>query len=1155
MILVNNKIKKIDLLILGAMLLSLITLLPIKVMGVTDESITGAMTAEQYKDKYGALNQAQNDAWNKKYNFRPETNVKEVSDWEGFRSAFEDNDVSKIILKDNIKSTVNGRRYNRNESIEIDGQGHLLEMVNSSLNVDNVTSLSSFTKNFSDVPVFHMHDIQIINNTGYGAVEGNLNTAWAFINGYSQYGSGGLSGGRRGLWQYRIGNILTPYDESKATNNQRVGGRLINAELGQIDIWGYNKVVTGAENFYTGGIRYEPNTYYRGEIAYYNYSTIWFMLNPIAVSANGNRNDLTGSQQFDIGDNSFVYLHNTNTGTGFPAVYEHYNLLRVGENATYNANVPGTAVSFNEKDSSFVAMKGAKVNLLSRRTGAPTMSLVNSNNTNPTGSTIPPTNTSYQIHEDAELYVVGNNTNSNVGVVDFGNTSSTGGKIVLDNPIAFDIRNQASSNFMGRGNNTNIFSITNSDISLWKNATNLGVMPDIDTTDVASFSVIPTSTNGVVTSTEPKLQNGYVRNQFRRISGFNSAPELLWEPVTDADYSQQARVLLGYVPVGGDNPFDENGDPIVQPVYADGDRVAKADLTDTLGNKYTAASQKDGFLHWNKDDHTKKGFQIAGKELSGIPFRENSLGTRYRDGEESKVSVVDVTPPNPAKISHLVTTVSKKMTGTGEPLSKVSITVNDVKQENLKTIVDEQGDWEIDIPTGLLKPNDEVQIFLEDNAPEIISNQEEAIEKGLAYLPKDRIPITNSATGNINPKEKMTYSDAVFEEATKITVSDITPPTPKINKIARALTKDAEGNQIPQTIDPVISPEDWQGNVTKVNNTLSYRIVVQIPGTKDKDIQKVLYNAKLTDKIPDYLSFDPKDVKVWNYKVGDKTDGFPIRYQDNVIGTDGKNEFNMGDIDLISSEATALANPIIEYDDETRMLTIGIGDTSKNVEDKYNKYEYEGSNKYGYLLPGDKVVVEFPTTVTSNAVKKTIENTATISGYSAELISQMPEEYKEISATSNKAINPGGEISGELTLTSAPEKIVFPKTNLIDYNKAVGSELDQPLIVTDTLKTKNWQVTIKLIEQMSIEESGDVYELPNSLYVRYKGNDSFLQLNTPTLVYESDLASESSGKEEFNISDNWGDSTQADGIKMKGSKVPMTGEYKGTVEWALENTQ
>ncbi|MEG0256535.1 MAG: hypothetical protein RR669_13180, partial [Vagococcus sp.] len=382
-------------------------------------------------------------------------------------------------------------------------------------------------------------------------------------------------------------------------------------------------------------------------------------------------------------------------------------------------------------------------------------------------------------------------------------------------------------------------------------------------------------------------------------------------------------------------------------------------------------------------------------------------------------------------------------------------------------------------------------------------------------------------------------------------------PTPKINKIARALTKDDKGNQIPQGDGTPLTENDWKGKITKVNNTLSYRIAVQIPGKTGEDSQKAIYNAKITDKIPDHLTFNKEDVKAWSYKKGDEL-GLPIRFKTDVIGADGKHQFNMGDIDLVNSEATPIANPIVEYDETERMLTVGVGDRSKNTGDKYDAYGYEGSNKYGHLSPGDKVVIEFPTTVTSDAVKNTISNTGKITGFSAEEVTADPLEYKKVSATSNEALSPGGDVSGELLLVSAPSNITFANTNLIDYNKTIGSDkdsIDFPLVVKDTLKDKKWQITVRLTEEMNYKEGGQTYELPKSLILTYNKKPTPLGYNDVGVVYQSSKEDLESTKEDFNISNDWGKGENEDGLKMKASKIPHAGKYKGTMEWTLENTQ
>lgn len=1110
------------------------------------EKITGGMTKEEYFNEYNQLNQQQNESWNQKYNFRPDTNVKKVSKWEEFKAAFESDDVSKIILMNDINYTGSSTSIERSESIEIDGQGYLLEMRNSSLNVDKLRDLPSFTKKFSDVPVFHMHDIQIINNSSVGSREGSLSNAWSFVNGRGQYGDGGRSSGRTGLWRYRIGNIYTPYDEKKYNVNQRVGGRLINANHGTVDIWGYNKVITGAENFYTSGINYEPNTYYRGEIAAYNYSTIWFMDGLYRVGTL-NSSNMTATEEFNIGQDSFVYLHNTYTGASFPAVYSFYKTLRVGENATYNANVPGTAVSFNVDNAKFIAEKGSTVNLLSRAGGAPTITLSNSNTTN--GSPSRPNGTAYEIASDASFYVVGNNRN---GVVEF----DRNGTISLNNPLAFDIRNLSNNNALGSGEVDNYLQIANSDISAWKNATSFDSPPEIDQSNVALFNIVPTGNNGVVTGTNPTLNSTFIRNQYRRLSGFNGIPELEWEPITDADKSFKARILLGYVPAGGDSPFDENGDAIVIPVYANTTQVGYADAEDGNGNKYTVNTKDNPYLVFTEP---KDSFQSKGSTVTGYPYKMDENNSMYRKGENSETKVIDITPPEPAKVTSLVNNASRVLSGTGEPSSKVTVTINGVLQSDMATTVAADSAWSIPVPNKRFNHGDEIQIFLEDNAPQVLSDKKQAAEQQKPYLPQNRMASTNTATGNRNPKEDYAYSDTVFKAATKVIVEDVIPPTPKVDLTARALTINSHGIYEPQSDGDPNTPTDWRGDITKVNNRLTYRTVIQIPEDSDTDSKKIYYNAAISAFIPEGLHFEAKDIKVWTYKHNGP-DNHPFRFDNNVFNNEGKMIAALGDINEPKAEAVLINNPPLTYDPATRFLSIGVGDTSKNDNNhKFEKYGYLGDNQYGYLLPGDKIVLEVATLVLPELLDTVINNETTLSGYSQEIVSDDPLEYRKISVTTNAVNNPGGEVTGERVLESAPLTIKFPNTKLQDYNKMQGvnsSDLEEQLVVKDTLKDMDFKVTATLLEDMTYEnDSNQVYTLPNSLYIRRDKTNYVLSKNSPVTVFEVKMNPTNPTDDEFNISSSWRNDATSDGLKIKAQQIPQAETYSGKLNWALENTK
>lgn len=833
--------------------------------------ITGSMTDAEYKAQYGTLNQQQNDAWNAKYNFRPETNVAYVNDWTTFRAAYENNAVSKIVLEADIYYGTS-IRIARTESIEIDGQGHLLEMRNGSLNVDGLSSLANFGKAFSDSPVFHMHDLQIANNTGYGAVEGNLSNAWAFVNGNGQRNS------NRRLWNYRIGNIYTPYDTSLTNNNQRVGGRLINGELSEISVWGYNTVVTGAENFYTGGMTFEPNTYYKGTNAEYDYSVIWFMDLPTAAQAV----DATGTRTFDVGDGSFVYLNYTANGINYPAVYENWDSMTIGKNATYNANMPGSAVYFNKDNATFTAEEGSTVNLLSRRGSQPTVRFQALNSTS--GGQSNPTNTKFEMKPKSNLFVVGSN---NGGVISYGTlgTRATGVQFILDNPDAFDIRNTYNSTtttnaFLGdtaynRGERS--FIIKNSDISIWNNSTDMDGSPTYDYQNVENFTVTNGTANGTVTSTDPDLASQFSRPNFKRISGMNSDPELIWTPVTDADYSQKSRVLLGYTAVGGSDPFDENGDAKVKAVYADDVRKAYVDYTDTLGNTYTAVSGSDNFIYWTPTNDSARGsvFQLAGQNMLGTPYRATTTGgvlTPYRVGAEMPTPVIDVTPPEPATVTgDEVTNATKQLVAENlEPGAKVFLTISGTTSNAGSMVaagtVGADGKWTHNL-SAYLNVGDTVTIYLQDNAG-IAEGQdhEDPFDPGA--------PATNSADGNINPyPNDLSYRDATFTKATTYTVEDVIADQPSMAKTVKVYRNGTE----------VTSPQ--------VNDTATYTLTAK--NNKPITYTTTWADVVITDTIPDGLDLDAASVK----------------------------------IDGSTPPAGA-----VTYAEDTRLLTVNVGDLESQVE-------------------------------------------------------------------------------------------------------------------------------------------------------------------------------------------------------------------------------
>lgn len=1115
-----------------------------------------------------------------------------VSDSQEFADAWSDPDVTKIKLTADIDyngPNLNVSKMYRKTDIELTGEkegkewGYKLDLNSNAMNIRKPVTSSGKAE-------FYIHDI-ILENKGTSGTGSNAGIVM----------DEALDGKQASQWSFKLGNIRVPggykeytpryvFDENgeivKYSERQReaffdalssqekekygkgLTERLVRASRAQMTVYGKMSVYTRSENYYTGGMYFEPGTDYDGAVTNSDYSAIWFQAKSLPED--------TGSGDFELGKGSRVRIRNTGSGSIYPAIFKSFENIIVNEDAELIATVPGSAVQFVGKNKSFVAKKNSKV-VLNSMDGYPAIktggATAGSESTGSKGN-----NTLIDFQPGSSLFIIGPADGS--PMIDL--TDGTDNHVTLNQPKQFDIRNTTSlsskkTSLAVNTSSNNTFNVLNSNIDMWKSESDVKKSSDFTYNLVESTTIKSSGRNMVAESTNKKLENEFnpTNGNVRRITGLNTMPSIEWQYlITDADKKLEnvIRVKLGDVP--DDQGLDNNGDLHYEPVYASEDQatVKINDNKNLFPKELNTLSE--GFVSLNNENYYPSGTVVTAQA--------------YRSGlvspKRNASPVIDITPPEITLLTNGdLTTATKEIKGTGKEKNINGYVKTSNSEISLPFVVDGSGNWKVTLNKKLLK-DETVSIYLEDKAgkaPEYLVEESEMFGTGemgekpldLKLPPRDIklipiAPITNNNKGNINPESSLTYRDAVFKPAVKVKVKEIEPPTPRIDKLARALTKDDKGNQIPQGDGSPITSADWQGKITKVNNTLSYRIGVRIPGTKGEDLQKVLYNAHITDKIPDYLTFKKEDVKVWKYNKGDAR-GMPIRYTDNVIGADGKHQFNMGDINLEASEATPIANPIVEYNESTKELTVGIGDRSKNIDNKYIEYGYEGDNKYGHLLPGDNVVIEFPTVVTSDAVKNTIKNVGKITGYSAEEISADPLEYKKVSVTSNEALNPGGEVSGELLLTSAPKDITFKNTNLSDYGDSVlPVKVSDPLIVKDTLKDANWEVMVKLTKEVTNQDNNQ--ELPNSLYVKYdKGKKPLtpLTLGDPVTVYKSDLDNTPSNQEEFNISDEWGllkeTMTPAEkekeeaknGLRMQASKIPSKGRYQGDLEWTIENTQ
>lgn len=633
-----------------------------------------------------------------------------VDSWADFVTAIRDETATKIILTGSFENPSNTdaqlSSYVRKNDLEIDGQGYRVNVKNSSIQLGNPSNA---------LGSFHMHDI-VLNQVYGGAVsEDIVGTRLNYPNG--------------GKWTYRFGNITTEPGVQ----------RLARASHSEVTIYGEMNLDTRAENFYLGSLIMEDGTTYKGNVNFYDFSVFWYNV-PASSTSTG------ASREFTIGKNCRVDVGQTQIfGRTYPAVYHHYQALTVGENSVFNVDMPGNAVRFDDAGAGMTIKKDAIVNLTSKQTAGSIVAFSNNN-------------TYLNAETGSFFYVIGTSNqpliNLSANAWGTGNDTRTGNSFVLDSPAQYDLRNlndtKTAVNLANSNRADNTFTILDSDIDLW----NVGVPvlgPSSEVyAKVPSFQVEGSGTKEVVATSVTGLDQ-FKQAKYRRISGMNQEPEIEWLPITDADKTLRGRVVIGQVP---DNNGLVGGEIIYIPVYASKNQ-AKVTLTDTYGNVRTdLMTDENGYIDYT-DISNPVQFQKAEEIVSGIAERGPWIASA-----PFETTVIDVTPPEPAKVDHAdgIQSITTKLTGTGEPNSIITLTLNGTPTTIPAVVVGADGKWEIDISSLNLVMGDVIQFFLQDQSG-LITELE----------PAER-PSTNDTTGNINPAADMNYRDATFKEGTKITV-------------------------------------------------------------------------------------------------------------------------------------------------------------------------------------------------------------------------------------------------------------------------------------------------------------------------------------------------------------------------------------------------
>ncbi|MDT2661262.1 hypothetical protein P7E02_15410 [Enterococcus hulanensis] len=637
-------------------------------------------------------------------------NEAEVSNWTDFVNAILNEDITKITLTasfDNPNaSDVRLSTYARKNDLEIDGQGYRVNFKDSSIYLASPKNAIGY---------FQMHDIILNQNYAGAYSEDIVGTRLITANGVK--------------WKYRFGNITT---ESGVQ-------RLARASHSEVRVYGNMNINTRAENFYLGSLIMEDGTIYKGNVNYYDFSVFWY-------NEAANAGSTGASREFTIGKNCRVDVGQTQTsGRTYPAVYHHYLSLTVGENSTYNVDMPGNAVRFDDAGAGMTIKKGAIVNLTSKQTSGSVVAFSNNN-------------TYLNAEPGSYFYVIGTSNQPLINIsadgLGTGSVVRTGNSFILNSPAQYDLRNlnnsQTAVNVAYINYSANTFAISDSDIDLWK--VGIPVLgPSSETyAKVPNLNVVGSGTREVVTTPVAGLDQ-FKQANYRRISGMNQNPKIEWTAVTDADKTIKGRVIIGEVP---DNNGLVAGEIKYIPVYAS-ENQAKVTLTDTHGNvRADLPTDANGYVSYS-DTNDPIQFQKAGEKISGIAERGPWITP-----DPIETTVIDATPPEPAKVDHsdAIQSTTKKLTGTGEPNSIITLTVNDQPSGIAGQLVGADGKWEIDISSLNLVKDDVLQFFLQDQS---------GLITGLSEAER---PSTNNAIGNINPKNEMTYRDATFKAATKATV-------------------------------------------------------------------------------------------------------------------------------------------------------------------------------------------------------------------------------------------------------------------------------------------------------------------------------------------------------------------------------------------------
>lgn len=625
----------------------------------------------------------------------------EVRTWAELRDAWNNSSVDAVIMMNNITYD-SGMLNQRSKSFSLDGNNFELNLRDEMFRVSN-----------SDEANYDIRNISLLTctrSTVYGIV-------YAGFDAYT-----GSS------------KVTATFTNIRSSQNNQT--RIFSGGGAQLVLAGEIYWMTASEMATTGGVEIAAN------------ANVWAQKQAVGSDVRSffwypkpGLEATSGSRKFVVGENAVANFKMTGTATAYPVVYAYYDELRLKEGATFNGTMPGNAFRSDYDPSDFIADGKNKINFTSLQYGYEPVRFANG--TNPT------VEKKFYVGPESEIYIIGSTGTTLLN--GYSDLDAARRVVTIDSPKNYDFRNLSTTGTQHVASiNLKRFEILNSDIDVWKIASNPDSGSDYSVANVTNLTQTRTSgTTASVTSSDATLASYLPTTLVRRISGFNQNPQLVFTPITDADFNIHAKVIIAMVP--DKNGMDDQGNINYIPQYAS-ENQAHATIADSHGavhtDLYTDASGTASVID-NK-------FNIAGQRVTGSAHRAN------RDSDElAEYTVIDITPPEPAMVesANNITPITTVINGSGEAGSSVTFTLNGSAMPAWSTTVDASGKWTLPLSTPLTV-GDTIQIFLEDNAGKAPEDLTDA-------------PATNSANGNRNPAADTTYHDAVFKAATKVTVSEI----------------------------------------------------------------------------------------------------------------------------------------------------------------------------------------------------------------------------------------------------------------------------------------------------------------------------------------------------------------------------------------------